>query len=307
MIGVVVRESNVAQALEQIIEAESLGVPAVWLTTARAGRDGLTLLAAVAARTSQVKLGTSIMPTWPRHPVALAQQALVVDGLAPGRLRLGIGPAARDGMEQLVGATWRAPLQHLREYITILRALFQTGSVDFQGSHFRAWAQIPSPVEVPVFASALRPGAYELCGEVADGAISWMCPPSYLQAAAIPALQRGAEKGKRPVPKLVVHIPVCISQDLDAVRQAAREQVGLYTRLASYAAMFAEAGYEVSEGLTDSLIDDLVIFGDETAVAEGLQRLRVQGADEVIVHPLLTQDRDSSLRSAWRSVAIANG
>jgi alkanesulfonate monooxygenase SsuD/methylene tetrahydromethanopterin reductase-like flavin-dependent oxidoreductase (luciferase family) len=134
-----------------------------------------------------------------------------------------------------------------------------------------------------------------------------MCPPSYLQSKAIPALQRGAEAAKRPVPKLLVHTPVCISRDLDAVRQAAREQVGLYTRLPSYAAMFAEAGHEVSDGLSDRLIDELVMSGDEATVAEGLQRLRERGADEVIAHPLLTADRDFSLRAAWRSVAMANG
>src|SRR5206468_1188009 len=87
MIGALIRDPSTPRTLELIEQAESLGVPAVWLTTTGAGRDALTLLAAAAARTSQVRLGTAIIPTWPRHPVSVAQSAQVVDALAPGRLR----------------------------------------------------------------------------------------------------------------------------------------------------------------------------------------------------------------------------
>src|SRR4051812_24497616 len=116
MIGVVIREPNPGLALDQMIEAEATGVPGVWLTTAGAGRDGLTLFAA-AARATNLMLGTSIMPTWPRHPIALAQQAQVVALLTPGRLRLGVGPAAEAGVREVFGLDWRKPMTHLREYV----------------------------------------------------------------------------------------------------------------------------------------------------------------------------------------------
>ncbi|MPZ49259.1 MAG: LLM class flavin-dependent oxidoreductase [Dehalococcoidia bacterium] len=93
MIGIVLREPKIPHLIEQIVEAEAAGVPAVWLTTAGSGRDALTVFAAAAMRTANVKLGASILPTWPRHPIAVAQQAQVVASLAPGRLRIGLGVA----------------------------------------------------------------------------------------------------------------------------------------------------------------------------------------------------------------------
>ena len=299
MIGLVVREQDTRRRLALIERAEALGVPAVWLTTAAAGPDGLTVFAAAALRTSRLRLGTSIVPTWPRHPVALAQQAQVVAALAPGRLRLGVGPSTAQAMEPLVGARWRRPLEHLREYVVVLKTLLQTGEVDFAGRQVIARARLPAPIDVPVLASALRTGAYRLCGEVADGAISWMTPWPYIEERALPALRAGAEAAGRPAPPVIVHVPVCVHDDVEAVRAAAREQVGAYPRIPAYAAMMTEAGFEVTDELSDALIDALVVHGSVESVAQGLRRFVDRGAGEVIAHPLtLAEDAEGSLERA---------
>ena len=200
VIGALIRDPSVPRTLELIEEAEALGVPAVWLTTTGAGRDALTLLAAAALRTRRAMLGTAIVPTWPRHPVALAQAAQVVDALAPGRLRIGVGiasPVAAD----MVGGTWKAPLHALQEYVEALKALFAGGRVGLQGRHYLTRGRLDNPVHAPVMVSALREGAFRAAGHFAEGAISWMAPWRYIEGRALPALRAGAaEAGGKHLP-----------------------------------------------------------------------------------------------------------
>jgi len=136
LIGVAVRGDNASAVLEMIERAEQLGIQAAWMTTGGARLDNLTTFAAAAVRTQRIKLGTSIVPTFPRHPIVMVQQTQVVAQLAPGRFRLGIGPSHRPTMEAM-GLNFTAPLGHLREYLRICKALLQQGRVDFDGTYYR--------------------------------------------------------------------------------------------------------------------------------------------------------------------------
>ena len=171
-VGVAVAAPNSVAALEGIKKAEEMGISAAWLTTGGAGPDALTVFASAAVGTQHIMLGTAITPTFPRHPLAVAQQVQVLVQLAPGRFRLGVGPGNPAIMPQVFGVNFQAPLGHLREYLRILKALLHQGSVDFDGRYYQAHASIASPVDVPVMASAHQPKAFELCGAEADGAIS---------------------------------------------------------------------------------------------------------------------------------------
>src|SRR5690606_26750398 len=120
--------------------------------------------------------------------------------------------------------TMNKPLEHLREYLAVLRGLLWEGAIDFSGTHFRARARLPDGVEpprTPLPISALRAGAFRLAGEIADGAISWVCPVPYLVNTARPALEEGAKAAGRPTPPLIGHVPVALSEDREAVRAAA--------------------------------------------------------------------------------------
>jgi alkanesulfonate monooxygenase SsuD/methylene tetrahydromethanopterin reductase-like flavin-dependent oxidoreductase (luciferase family) len=305
VIGALIRDPSVPKTLELIERAESLGVPSVWLTTTGAGRDALTQFAAAAARTSVVHLGTAIIPTWPRSPLAVAQSASVIDALAPGRLRIGVGIASA-ATAGLVGAGFDKPLGALREYVEHLKALFSGEAVDLEGRHYTTRAKLEARVDAPVMASALRPGAFKLCGEVADGAISWMAPWGYIERAALPAMRAGAEAAGRPTPPLVFHVPVCVTTDREAAVSAAQEQAGVYTRIPSWAAMFAEAGYDTSQGFTDAYLADALVCGDEATVADKLRSFIARGAAEVIAHPVTVGDRDAALHATLAAVAAAN-
>jgi alkanesulfonate monooxygenase SsuD/methylene tetrahydromethanopterin reductase-like flavin-dependent oxidoreductase (luciferase family) len=213
-IGVAVTARRPSESVEQIQRLERLGVTAAWLTSGGGGGDVIALLAAAAAETESILLGSSIVQTWSRHPVALVQQVQVVADLAPGRFRLGIGTGHRQPMTQTYGADFRAPLGHLKEFLRVTRTLLKEGAVEFEGRWYSANARIPSPLDVPVMASALMPGAFEQCGAETDGAISWVCPHFYLREMAMPALERGAGSAGRPTPPMVVHAAVCVSEDL---------------------------------------------------------------------------------------------
>src|SRR5919198_2531756 len=172
-LGIVVSAPDSSAVLASLADLEQRGIPAAWLTSAGAGgADPLGVFAAAALRTQHILLGTAITQTFPRHPIAVAQQVQVLAQLAPGRFRLGLGTSGRAGMEQTYGVNFRAPLGHLREYLRIVKTLLHSGSVDFDGSYYHAHAQIRTPMDVPVMASALQRRSFELCGAEADGAIS---------------------------------------------------------------------------------------------------------------------------------------
>src|SRR5215210_144638 len=129
-VGLVVEGPDSSAVVEAIVAAEAAGVRTVWMTQGAAAPDTLAIYAAAATRTTSIVLGTAIVPTYPRHPLALAQQALTVADLAPGRLRLGVGPSHRHTMEGVYGLPMGEPLAHLREYVAVLRGLLWDGAAD---------------------------------------------------------------------------------------------------------------------------------------------------------------------------------
>jgi F420-dependent oxidoreductase-like protein len=296
--GLAIRGLNPAETLASIVRAEERGLPMVWSTVGGTNADAVTLFAAAAAKTSTIGLGTAIVPTYPRHPIALASQALVLGTLALGRFRLGIGPSHRPTIEGMFGLPMNRPLEHLREYLTVLRSLLWDGSVDFSGSHFRVKADLPAgiqPPRTPLPISALRAGAFRLAGEIADGAISWVCPIPYLVNTAKPVLLEGARAAGRPAPPLIGHVPVAVGTDREAVRAAARPQLANYGRLPFYRGMFEDAGFQVNpdNSLPDALLDELVVSGSPAEIAARLHEIQADGVDELLVMRVNVADAEA--------------
>ena len=308
IVGVSIQASSATEATKQIEQAEAAGIHAAWSTIGGAGgADAMTVFAAALGRTDSILLGTAIVQTWPRHPITIAQQAVALESLAPGRFRLGIGPAHEAAMTHDYGYDFKAPLTNLREYLTVLRSLLRGGEVEFEGRHVTARRRISEPVQTPIMASALRPRSFELCGELADGAISWMCPRAYLVQHALPAIERGAEAAGRPPPPLIMHVPICLSEDREAVDELARQQFGGYARAPFYQAMFAEAGFaDAAERYSSELLASLVISGGEEQVAAGLVELTGAGMGEVLAAPIIDpEDGEASIERAFAAVARA--
>lgn len=284
--GVVVnRVAGVQTVLESASKVEALGYGAAWLTNG-GPEDCMPLLAAIADRTRRLKLGTSVVQTYPRHPVVLANEANVVDQLAPGRLRIGIGPSHAAVMEAL-GIERSAPLAHLGEYLAVLRGMAAGTPVDFQGQHYRVRSGLGRRMDVPIMVGALQASTFDLAGRAADGAITWLCPASYLTAIGIPAMEAGARAAHRDRPSLVAHLTVCVHDRAEDVREAVRAGIP-NIRFPSYQRMLVAAGFEdAARGVwTDSLIDAVIAWGPADRVAERVREMFAAGADEVLLRPL---------------------
>jgi F420-dependent oxidoreductase-like protein len=284
-VGLVIEARDVETAINKIHEAEQAGVQQVWMTQSVGMLDTLTLFAAVAAHTSQIRLGTSIVPIYPRHPLVMALQAVTVDSLAPERLRLGVGTSHRHVMENVYGISMQSPQAYLREYVEVMRQVLWEGRVDHQGTFFKVVSSFPRTAQIPLLVSALGEKAFRMAGEIADGAISWVCPVPYLLDKALPALRSGANARNRPSPPLVAHIPIAMSTDEAAVHEAAMPRISYYTKAPFYAHMFAEAGFPISadgSGIA-ALVKALVVAGDQALVEKRLRELIASGLDELLL------------------------
>ena len=226
------------------------------------------------------------MPTYPLHPLVLAKQAVALNDIAPGRLRLGIGPSHRMIIEDMYGLPQTTPLAHLREYVEVLRAALWEGNVDHHGQFFNVVVTFPRTAQIPLLISTLGKKAFELSGEIADGAISWMCPVPYLLNTGLPALRTAATAHGRSAPSLVAHVIVALSQDRHSVLAAGHQLLDMATKLPFYIKMFADAGFPLNPGQTsvpDSLVDSLVISGNEAAITARFTELLAAGLDELMV------------------------
>lgn len=285
MIGIQLSFREPRDLIDAVQRAEQAGVEAVWVPQGGVTPDTMMLLSAAAMVTDHIKLGTSIIPTWPRAPIFIAQQVMAMEALAPGRFRLGIGSSTPAAMGPLYGVDYREPQTHLREYLAVIRGFLHDGAIDFKGEFAGARVRLREPLQVPVMAAALSPAAFRLCGEAADGAISWMAPWRYLRDTALPAIQEGAAAAGRAAPPLIAHVPVCLDTDAEVVRAAVQDQVGAYGRYPVYQAMFRAAGYpDVAEAFPQALIDEMVLSGSENEVIERFAGLKAEGAGEIMAH-----------------------
>jgi alkanesulfonate monooxygenase SsuD/methylene tetrahydromethanopterin reductase-like flavin-dependent oxidoreductase (luciferase family) len=186
----------------------------------------------------------------------------------------------------------------MQEYVTVLRTLMTEGAVDFEGDFVTAHARMTAhiPMNVPIMASALQRRSFEFCGEVADGAITWICPLAYMESVSLPALREGAEKAGRPAPPLVAHVPFIVHENADDARAAAREQLAAYPRRPFYRRMLQAAGFpDASTELTDDVVDAVVLHGDEESIALRVEEYWAAGVSEIIAQPYAAgSDRQQS-------------
>jgi F420-dependent oxidoreductase-like protein len=301
-VGLVIQAADVATAITRIGEAEQAGVQQVWMTQSVGMLDTLTLFAAVAGHTTRIRFGTSIVPIYPRHPLVMALQAATVAALAPGRLRLGVGTSHRHVMENVYGLSMPSPLAYLREYVEVMRQGLWEGLVDHQGRFFKVATSFPRQARIPLLISALGEKAFHLAGEVADGAISWVCPVPYLLDTALPALRAGAKAQHRPAPPLVAHIPVAMSTDAAAVQAAVTPRISFYTKAPFYAHMFAAAGFPIASDGTGvpELVKALVVAGDQAQVEKRVRELLASGLEELLLMLVPVKDEARELeRLMW--------
>jgi alkanesulfonate monooxygenase SsuD/methylene tetrahydromethanopterin reductase-like flavin-dependent oxidoreductase (luciferase family) len=226
--------------------ADALGYESVWVTHGQ-GRDALLVLSAYGRVAPRVGLGTGVIPIYPRHPVLLAQEALTLAEVTGGRLRLGVGVSHRPAMEAGLGLDMGRPLEVMREYLTVLRAALG-GRVEHEGPRYRArWqSAVPAPPPPPpLYLAGLGPRMLELAGELADGAVLWLCAPDYIRRVALPAIRRGRERAGTSLAGFVVvaAVPAAITIDRRAGLGLFAAELTRYLALPFYRAMLEASGF----------------------------------------------------------------
>jgi 5,10-methylenetetrahydromethanopterin reductase len=282
------------QLVEDIRSAEEAGFPSAWVVHFSRGIDALSTLAVAAACTSTIDLAVGIVPTWPRHPVALAQQAATVQALAGGRFTLGVGVSHKPGIEGMHGIPFVKPAQHMREYLSVLGPLLETGAVRFEGELYQVDAAfaVPGTSRVSVVVGALSPLMVQAAGELADGTVTWLVGPKGLDDV-VPNLQKAASSAGRGTPRVVVGLPVLVCDDVAAGRAWVNQVFARYAGLENYQRQFAREGVEGP--------GDVAVVGDEASVEQQLRTLASAGATEL--WPTIF-DMDGQPGSGQRSAAL---
>ncbi len=175
-IGVSLAEPSGPGALrrlgERLRRAADDGFASAWMAHLF-GLDPLTSLAVAGSQVAGIELGTAVVPTYPRHPAALAQQALTVAAATDGRLTLGIGLSHKIVIEDIYGYSFDRPIRHMREYLSVLLPLLDGQQASFAGQTLRAeiGLSMPDHYRVPVVLAALGSQMLRLAGERADGTV----------------------------------------------------------------------------------------------------------------------------------------
>ncbi len=265
---------------------DGAGFAGMWLGAAF-GFDPFVALALAAASAPRMQLGTAVVPTWPRHPVVMAQQAASLSAVCEGRFRLGIGTSHAPVMN-MYGIEFDRPISHLREYLTIVRALLHDGKVKHRGERYSVtgFLDVADAVPVPVLTGVLREQSARLAGGYADGALSWLCPVPYLAEVIAPNLAVGAERAARATPPLLAEFPCVLTTDRDVVRAIAASELAVYPMMPFYRAVFEASGIEMADaGWNDAMIDAAILWGDEDVLAAKIAACFDAGADEVVLSP----------------------
>jgi F420-dependent oxidoreductase-like protein len=266
---------TVDDVVAEAAQVEADGFATYWIPQIF-GLDTLTVLAVVAREVPRVELGTAVVPTFPRHPMVLAQQAMTVQVVSGGRLALGIGLSHQILVEGTWGLSFEKPVRHMREYLAVLDPLVRTGTADFDGEtvHMHGGIRIEGAEPFPILLAALGEKMLELAGRVADGTLTWMTGRDTLERHTIPTITRAAEAAGRPAPRVAAGLPVLVTDDADAGRERAATVFRMYGMMPSYRAMLDR------EGATGPA--DVAIIGDEPTLRAELERIASLGITDLV-------------------------
>jgi F420-dependent oxidoreductase-like protein len=258
--------------------------------------DALTALAVIGREVPDIELGTAVVPTYPRHPLMLAAQALTVQQASNGRLALGIGLSHQFVIEAMFGLSFAKPVGHMKDYLSILRPLLHGESVSHTGSHLSTNAAlgIPDTPPPPILVAALGTQMLRLTARMGEGTITWMTGPNTLTEHIVPTITSAAKEAGRGAPRIVCGLPVCVTADPDGAREVAASAFSVYGSLPSYRAMLDREG---AAGPAD-----VAIVGDEAAVTAGIAQVKDAGVTEFIAVEYGANDAE---RRATRDLLIS--
>lgn len=279
-IGILLNEPSGPDGLRRLTDelrrTADEGFDSAWLSHIF-GADALTALAVAGSQVPGIELGTSVVPTYPRHPGALAQQARTTAlAVGPGRLSLGIGLSHQIVIENMFGYEFTRPARHMKEYLSVLIPLLEGEQVSYSGETISANLALTVGNEgrIPVLVAALGPRLLKLAGRRTDGTVLWMTGPATIRDHIAPTITAAAAEADRPAPRVVCSLPVLVTDDPDGAREKAAATFAVYGTLPSYRAMMDREG---ADGPAD-----LAIVGSEEQVAARIRDIFDAGATEFV-------------------------
>jgi len=259
--------------LDDIGASEASGFTSYWL--AQTGLlDATAVLGLAGAQTSSIELGTAVVPTWQRHPSALAAQALTAQAATGGRFTLGIGLAHKPSVEDTLGMTWERPIRHMLDYLDVLLPLLDAGAADHAGEvwSYHGGGPRPTTVAPKVMLAALGEQMLKIAGRRCDGTILWCVGPVTLEQQIVPTIGAAAEAAGRPTPSVVCSLPVWVTDDPVPAREFVGAVLEGYATLPSYRAMLDIEGVRG--------VEEISLIGSEAEVTDGLGRIADAGATD---------------------------
>jgi probable F420-dependent oxidoreductase len=244
---------------------EALGYGSVWGGERIGGRDTFARAGVILSATSTLVYGTGIANLWARHPATMQGAATTVAAAWPGRLVLGVG-VSHSPIVVSSGQEYLKPWTRMVHYLD---------DMDAEAARFEP------PVPFPRVLAALRPKMLELARDRADGAHPYFVPPEHT-----PIARRAIGPDRLLIPEQAV----VLSTNPTEARRIARRHMTGYLRLPNYVNNLRHLGYgdeDFADGGSDRLVDAIVAWGDEEAIAARVTELRDSGADHVLLQPLV--------------------
>jgi len=277
--------NRVDDVVAQASRAYRLGVRQVWLSQNN-DHDAIALAAVVGAAVPGLGVGTSVVPINPRHPLIVASLAQTAQAASHGSFSLGLGLGGHEPERQAFGTSWPNTITRLREHLTVLRSVFDTGSVDFSGNEISAqpgWpVRVAGGTPIPVYVAAMAPKALQVTGELADGTMPYLAGPRTIAEFIAPAIAKSAADAGRRKPRVIAQVPAIVSDDVDAAKNFAAERLSFFETIPSYQKVIAREGV--------SSAADLAAVGSAKTVRRQLQSYLDAGATDVVLSALAWTD-----------------
>jgi 5,10-methylenetetrahydromethanopterin reductase len=259
---------------------EQLGFDSLWMATIY-NYDALTALTAIGTVTKRIELGTAVVSTHPRHPMAMAQQALTASAACSGRFTLGIGLSHRYVIEHEMGMSYDQPVAHMREYLDVLLPLLREGTVNYQGERYstNATLDVPEAPCPPLVIGALGPAMLQLAGRQADGTTLWLTGPKTIAEHTVPTIRSAARDAGRGEPRVIAGMPVVLTDNSGQAREMVDRTLALYKNIPSYRAMLDREGADGP--------GDVALVGNETELRQQMRSLAETGVTDlnaVLIH-----------------------
>lgn len=291
-------DGSIEAVIAEAAQAQADGFASFWAPQIF-GHDALTLLALIGREVPEIELGTSVVPTYPRHPMMLAQQCLTVNAATGGRLCLGIGLSHKVVIEDMMGMSFAKPVRHMREYLSVLGPLSRSEPVSFAGEEYRVHAgvSVPGAQPFPIVIAALGEQMLRLAATMADGTLTWCTGPQTLADHTIPTIVRAAEEAERPAPRVIAALPVCVTTEVDAARARAAKVFAVYGQLPSYRAMLDREGVGGPA--------DIAIVGSASQVVDRIGALAEIGVTDFAAVPFAAGPDETEATQAALRTALA--